>query len=76
MAESKVAGSENGISWLNKLALWMLLELYELKGKCLEIVMNLHETSEYNVLRREGVSEAWIPARGLKEGCSLPSILL
>ena len=37
--------------------------------------MNLHETTEYKVRGRERVSETWIPARGLREGCSTLLIL-
>ena len=43
---------------VNKPAPWMLPERYGLKGKCLETVMDLCETTEYKVRRREGVSEA------------------
>ena len=37
--------------------------------------MDLHETTEYKVRGREGVSEAWISARGLRKGCSTSPIL-
>ena len=37
--------------------------------------MDLHETTGYKVHLSEGVSEAWIPARNLKEGCSMTPIL-
>jgi hypothetical protein len=60
---------------VNKPALWMLLERYGLKGRCLETVMDLHETTEYKVRGREGMSEAWLPARGLREGCSTSPVL-
>ena len=60
---------------VSKPALWMLLERYGLKGRCLETVMDLHESTEYKVRGREGMSEAWVPARGLREGCSTSPIL-
>ena len=55
---------------VNKPALWMLPERYGLKSRCLETVIDLHETTEYKVHGREGASEAWISARRLREGCS------
>ena len=60
---------------VSKPALWKLLERYGLKGRMLETVMDLHETTEYKVRGREGMSEAWLPARGLREGCSTSPIL-
>ena len=58
-----------------KPALWMLLERYGLKGKCLETVIDLHETTEYKVRGKEGMSGTWMPKRGLREGCSTSPIL-
>ena len=60
---------------VSKPALWMLLERYGMKGRCMETVMDLHETTEYKVRGREGMSEGWKPARGLREGCSTSPIL-
>ena len=60
---------------VSKLALWSLLELYGLKGQCLETLVDLHETTEYRVKGREGMSEGWMPARGLFEGCPSSPIL-
>ena len=45
-------------------ALWMLLERYGLKGRCLETLMDLHETIEYKLKSWEGMREGWLPARG------------
>ena len=60
---------------VSKPALWMLLERYGLKGKCLETVIDLHETTEYKVRGKEGMSVSWMPERGLREGCSMSPIL-
>lgn len=60
---------------VSKPALWMLLERYGMSGKCLETIMDLHETTEYKVRGREGTSEGWKPARGLREGCSTSPVL-
>jgi len=60
---------------VSKPGLWMLLERYGLNGKCLMTVIDLHETTEYRVKGKEGVSSAWTPARGLREGCSTSPIL-
>ena len=47
-----------------------------MKGQCLEALVDLHETTEYRVKVREGLSEGWMPARGLHEGCPTSPILL
>ena len=54
---------------VNKYAMWRILGKYGMGEKCLRSVKNLHETTEYRVKGREGESEAWIPQRGLREGC-------
>ena len=42
---------------VSKPALWMLLERYGLRGKLLETLMDLHETTEYK-LKGWGVKES------------------
>ena len=54
---------------VSKPALWMLLVRYGLKGKCLESLIDLHECTEYKVRGKEEMSDGWMPARGLREGC-------
>ena len=53
----------------------MLLGRYGLKGKCLEVIKGLHECTVYKVRGREGMSEEWMPERGLREGCSTSPVL-
>ena len=60
---------------VSKPALWSLLERYGMKGKCLETLVDQHETTEYTVKGREGLNEGWMPARGLREGCPTSPIL-
>ena len=60
---------------VSKPALWSLLERYGMKGKCLESLIDLHECTEYKVRGKEGMSDVWMPARGLREGCSTSPIL-
>ena len=62
---------------VSKPALWGLLERYGLSGKALEAIVGLHETTEYQVRGRgkEGFSEGWVPARGLREGCATSPVL-
>ena len=60
---------------VSKPALWMLLERYGMNGRMLETVMDLHETTEYRVIGKEGMSDGWTPARGLREGCATSPIL-
>ena len=60
---------------VNKPALWDLLERCGLVGFCLNVIMDLHESTEYKVRANDGMSEPWMPARGLREGCSTSPIL-
>ena len=60
---------------VNKPVLWMLLERYGLKGIMLETLIDSHETTEYKVHGKEGMSSAWLPARGLREACTTFPIL-
>ena len=62
---------------VSKPALWGLLERYGLRGRALEAIVGLHETTEYQVRGRgrEGFSEGWVPARGLREGCATSPVL-
>ena len=59
---------EKAYPGVSKPALWMLLERYGLKLRMLETLIDLHETTEYKVRGKEGMSSAWLPARGLREG--------
>ena len=54
---------------VNKPALWMLLKKYGIGHKFLQILKDLHETTEYRIKSRAGESESWTPERGLREGC-------
>ena len=54
---------------VNKPALWGILKKYGLRGNFLRMLQNLHETTEYKIRGKDGVSETWIPERGLREGC-------
>ena len=60
---------------VNKTCLWELLERYGLNGRFLESVKGLHETTEYKVKGKGGMSEGWKPERGLREGCPTSPIL-
>ena len=55
---------------VSKPALWMLLERYGLNGKMLKTLIDLHETTEYKVRGKEGISSAWLPAgcEGVERG--------
>ena len=41
----------------------------------LSILKGLHELTFYRVKGREGLSEPWLPQRGLREGCATSPIL-
>ena len=54
---------------VNRPALWQLLKRYGADGNFLRTLQGLHESTEYKVRGKEGMSEGWIPERGLREGC-------
>ena len=60
---------------VSKPALWMMLERYGLKGRMLETLIDLHETTEHKVRGKEGMGSARLPARGFSESCSTSPIL-
>ena len=72
---ARLLNLEKAYPRVSKPALWMLLDRYGLKGRMLETLIDLHETTEYKVRGKEGMSSAWEPARGLREGCSTSPIL-
>ena len=53
----------------------MLLERYGLKGRMLETLVDLHETTKFKERGKESTSSAWVPARVLTEGCSTSPIM-
>ena len=53
---------------VNKPALWGILTKYGMGPKALRVLKGLHECTEYKVRGREGMSDPWVPARGLREG--------
>ena len=53
---------------VNKPALWGILERCGMKEKALRMLKSLHEATEYRIKSREGLSEPWVPERGLREG--------
>ena len=55
---------------VNRPAMWLILELYGLRGPCMETIIGLHEATAYCVRGQDGESEFWHPQRGLREGCS------
>ena len=60
---------------LDKPALWGILTRYSLRGKFMDTLMDLHETTQYKVRGREGDSSTWRPERGLREGCPTSPVL-
>ena len=60
---------------VNRPAMWQLMERYGLEGRFMETVKGLHESTKYRVKGREGLSEEWRPARGLREGCATSPVL-
>ena len=73
--EARLLDLEKAYPRVSKPAMWKVLERYGMKGKCLDTLMDLHEGTEYKVRGREGLSDGWMPARGLREGCSTSPIL-
>ena len=54
---------------VNKPALWAILERCGMEGNCMKTLQDLHEATKYVVKGRGGDSTAWLPERGLREGC-------
>ena len=53
---------------VNKPALWGILTKYGMKERALTVLKGLHEATEYRIKSREGLSDPWVPERGLREG--------
>ena len=60
---------------VNKPALWGILTRCGLRGKFLDTLTDLHETTQYKVRSRDGDSATWRPERGLREGCPTSPVL-
>ena len=54
---------------VNRPALWGILQKCGIGPRALRILKDLHEATMYRIKGREGESEAWVPERGLREGC-------
>ena len=50
-------------------ALWELLARRGRDGRMVKICKALHEHTQYRVRIHAGLSEPWVPDRGLREGC-------
>ena len=46
-----------------------------MNGKCLDTIVDLLETTVYRVKGKKGVSEFWVPEKGLREVCATSPIL-
>ena len=55
---------------VNRPALWKILRKYGMGDRCLRVLQDLHETTNYSIKTKEGVSNPWVPLRGLREGCA------
>ena len=51
------------------------MERYRLDGRFVDTVKGLHKLTKYRVKGREGLSEEWRLARGLREGCVTSPVL-
>ena len=60
---------------VNRPLLWSILENLGMTKKVTEVLKGLHERTRYRVKGREGLSDEWLPARGLREGCATSPIL-
>ena len=54
---------------VNRPALWGILKRYGIGERALRVLQDLHESTMYRIRGKEGESEAWLPNRGLREGC-------
>ena len=63
MMVARLLDLEKAYPRVSKPALWMLLKRYGLKGRILETLIDLHETTEHKVRGKAGMSSACLPAR-------------
>ena len=60
---------------VSKPLLWELLVKLGVPAKAMKILKALHENTYYSIKGKGGMSESWIPCRGLREGCATSPIL-
>ena len=60
---------------VNRPALWGILKKYGMGERALRVLQDLHESTMYRIRGKEGESEAWLPNRGLREGCPSSPVL-
>ena len=69
LPEARLLDLKKAYPRVSKPALWNILKKYGMGEKCLRVLQDLHEGTEYRIKSREGESTEWIPLRGLREGC-------
>ena len=60
---------------VNRPALWGILKRYGIGERALRVLQDLHESTMYRIRGKDGESEAWLPNRGLREGCPSSPVL-
>ena len=55
---------------VNKPAMWEILRRNGMQGNFLNSLIDLHESTKYQIRGKDENSEEWLPDRGLREGCS------
>ena len=69
LPEARLLDLRKAYPRVNKHALWIILKKYGIGEKCLRVLQDLHESTSYRIKSNEGLSDSWIPLRGLREGC-------
>ena len=75
IVEARLLDLEKAYPRVNKHCLWEMLKRCGLEGPFWRTIEDLHETTMYKVIGREGCSEPWHPQRGLREGCPTSPVL-
>ena len=60
---------------VNRPLMWAILQRLGAPATIVRTLQGLHEETAYRVRGKAGVSEVWIPERGLREGCATSPIL-
>ena len=60
---------------VNRPFFWSVLANLGMTSEVLEKLKGLHERTCYRIKKKEGLSNEWIPVRGLREGCATSPIL-
>ena len=60
---------------VNRPLIWQMLERMGMPNRTMQTLIAMHEGTTYRIKGKAEMSEEWLPARGLREGCATSPIL-